>query len=546
MGDSSLETTVRCERGFRDKPTLHSLPAEVIERVLLFSDPRDISRYAQTCSFARKLVYDPEDQFLWRELYLGRPFDDLRKAVPVPAPHPGIGLPLDPATPHAVAGDDAPAGLHWRLELQRRTEAEIIAASGDGDAALLHRAFSTFLAAVDTALPVTDLNIDAPGPDGTDSPVGSAPDPSPSENLRWLERVLRQTRVLDRPVQPPLTGASPAPLAPKRELRPMKGRDTRVDADAAADALVAEAHQLRCRLRAAVALAHETDASAEGRARMAELRRASRCFVYDMRRYAPGTLWGPYRVVPTPGKPRRTLVVNWEHVEHIMNVVALKLRDIPHSCLGFYHKPLFTLEALRPNSAVGAAGRPVHDWAGVTGKWRRFVCFMDYRYVLLNRLTHVPPARGPHHPSFFDAPFDEALRPVELHLALIPEREYFADASQIPHVLPLHPPAADGAHGAFPTLYFEGRSHGPHASVATIRGNVGTLADGAVRWQFVTTYDGRMQWSAEGVQVGHACSAAGIAGIWTGAHHERDDPAGPFWMVKVDDELPEGILNSLH
>ena len=25
-----------------------------------------------------------------------------------------------------------------------------------------------------------------------------------------------------------------------------------------------------------------------------------------------------------------------------------------------------------------------------------------------------------------------------------------------------------------------------------------------------------------------------------------DDPAGPFWMVKVNDEVPPGILNTLH
>ena len=27
--------------------------------------------------------------------------------------------------------------------------------------------------------------------------------------------------------------------------------------------------------------------------------------------------------------------------------------------------------------------------------------------------------------------------------------------------------------------------------------------------------------SAEGVQLGHVCSAAGVAGIWTGASHDR-------------------------
>ena len=78
-----------------------------------------------------------------------------------------------------------------------------------------------------------------------------------------------------------------------------------------------------------------------------------------------------------------------------------------------------------------------------------------------------------------------------------------------------------------------------------------------------------LMYSAEGVQIGHVCSAAGVAGIWTGAHHDQgtycqrlplvydslgcahivvhaDDPAGPFWMMKVGDQLPSGILGTLH
>lgn len=30
-----------------------------------------------------------------------------------------------------------------------------------------------------------------------------------------------------------------------------------------------------------------------------------------------------------------------------------------------------------------------------------------------------------------------------------------------------------------------------------------------------------LRYSAEAVQIGHVCSAAGVAGIWTGAHHDR-------------------------
>lgn len=103
----------------------------------------------------------------------------------------------------------------------------------------------------------------------------------------------------------------------------------------------------------------------------------------------------------------------------------------------------------------------------------------------------LPP--GPHDPSFFDDPFDEALRPVELHLTLISSEEYFSEPQKIP-IDPSVPtsspeakvqsrsPIADCEDPAFPTLYFEGVSHG---AAATVRGKVSVLSDGAVRWQFV-------------------------------------------------------------
>ncbi|OSD05846.1 hypothetical protein PYCCODRAFT_1405781 [Trametes coccinea BRFM310] len=503
-------------------PSLHSLPTELIERVLLFSDPRDVLKYAQTCRFARKLVLEPKDHFLWRELYLGRPFDDLRHTVAVPLRHPI----LRSSAELSGARGDTTTSSPWLSELLRRMEAEAIAASSESDPGQLQRAFETFLAAIEAAAPVREDEIGADGKTVL----------SRSENLHWLNRLLRRTHVLNQSIT--LVGADGDANGNTTSISSATRSHAR--GGHALDASVEAFRQLRCQLRAFVALSHENSFVAESRVRMAEIRKSSRCFVYDMRKYKAETLWGPYRTADESCKP--TLVVNWEHVEHIMNVVGLKLREVSDVSLGYYKKSPFTLEALRAYSAIGSFERPPQDWAGVTGQWRRFVCFMDYRSVY----SHLPP--GPHHPSFFEAPFDEALRPVELYLSLITESEYLSDPSQIPHVLPPDPPVTDEAvdDPAFPTLYFEGRSRGPHASVASIRGRVSTLADGAIRWQFVTTYDGRMQWSAEGVQLGHVCSAAGIAGIWTGAHHQRDDPAGPFWMVKVNDQLPDGVLNSLH
>ncbi|TBU64682.1 hypothetical protein BD310DRAFT_865859 [Dichomitus squalens] len=468
---------------------LESLPPEVLERVLTFSNPRDVSRFAQTCRFARKLVYEPNDQFLWRELYLGRPFDDLRNAIPIPRRQSDTSEPEEEFPMPDIKGVSSPL---WQQELQRRTQAELVAGSGTRNARLLQKAYEGFLGAIETATPAI------PTGDQDNATVGVR-----SENLHWVDRILRKTRVLD--LVPAYTGAI--------------------------------VHQMRSRLRAYVALSHENSFDVESRARMGRLRSASRAFVYDMRKYQQQTLWGPFRL----GEDERTLLVDWEHIEHIMNVVSLKLREVPLASLGYYKKAPFHLDALRANTMIDAHKLPKDDWAGVTGRWRRFVCFMDYRDLYMYNYSLLPP--GPHDPSFFDDPFDEALRPVELHLSLISREDYFREPSRIPidpSMLASSPEAklpgkrsiGDCEDPVFPTLYFKGVSHG---AAATVRGKVSVLSDGAVRWQFVTTYDGRMQWSAEGVQLGHVRSAAGIAGIWTGAHHDRDDPAGPFWMVKLQD-----------
>ncbi|RPD81629.1 hypothetical protein L226DRAFT_3085 [Lentinus tigrinus ALCF2SS1-7] len=552
-----------------DTLSLHSLPAEVIERVLTFSDPRDVSRYARTCHYAHKLVYEADDQYLWRELYLGRPFDDLRQAIATPkgriaAPSPS-GIQATNSESDATHEQD----VEWRPELQRRVQAELIANSGTRDAELLQAAYEAFLSAIDTAVPVDDgaNSSDDKTRGGKEDPTSSSSELSHSENIRWVDRVLRKTRILD--LTPAYKGAivnipsleqlnADGSVAPSsKDLENARADPDEIDLPYGYEgpevcwipARFVQAQQMRARLRACVALSHESSFEIESRVRMAKLRKASRAFVYDMRKYQPSTLWGPYRT----GEDGRTVLVNWEHIEHILNVIGLKLREVPISSLGFFKKPLFQMDALRAYTAVGSSQRPEGDWAGVTGTWRRFVCFMDYRDLYMFNYSNLPP--GPHDPDFFDDPFDEALRPVELTLTLIPRADYFAE----PHRIPFDPStsaARSTSRGGpigdcdddprFPTLYFKGFSRGAqHANDATIRGKVSTLSDGAVRWQFVrevTNYDGRMQWSAEGVQVGHVCSAAGVAGIWTGAHHDR----GPFWMVKVSDGLPSGVLNTLH
>ena len=311
----------------------------------------------------------------------------------------------------------------WQFELQRRIQAEIVAGSGTRDACRLQAAYEAFLAAIDTAAPATspsEIDVESKGADGKatgkDSHGDAAAitlDAARSENIRWVDRVLRKTKALD--LVPAYTGAivdipsledlqtptsasesgpaggsasqptakdsqlHPGPTAKKSGPQPIHQQKVN-DAYDASDvcwipAHFRQAHQLRSRLRAYIALSHENSFDAASCARMERLRRASRTFVYDMRKYRRETLWGPFRTADD----ERTVLVDWEHVEHILNVVGLKLREVPLARLGFYKQSLFHLDALRADSIVGVSELPEEDWAGVTGRWRRFVCFMDYR-----------------------------------------------------------------------------------------------------------------------------------------------------------------------
>ncbi|KAG1728528.1 uncharacterized protein EDB91DRAFT_1060500 [Suillus paluster] len=58
------------------------LPLELLEHVMLISDPIDIASAAQACRLFRGLVYPAsDDEHFWRALYLAQSFDDPRKAV---------------------------------------------------------------------------------------------------------------------------------------------------------------------------------------------------------------------------------------------------------------------------------------------------------------------------------------------------------------------------------------------------------------------------------------------------------------------------------
>jgi hypothetical protein len=60
---------------------LSHLPPEIIEEIVLHLDPVHVASVAQCSRFFRSIVYNPNDQALWRELYLRQQFDDPRTCV---------------------------------------------------------------------------------------------------------------------------------------------------------------------------------------------------------------------------------------------------------------------------------------------------------------------------------------------------------------------------------------------------------------------------------------------------------------------------------
>jgi len=118
--------------------------------------------------------------------------------------------------------------------------------------------------------------------------------------------------------------------------------------------------QLAAQLRAYLALTVEYDSSKRDKNTLALLlgrRDRSRAYVYDLRNCKAENGWGPF--LPDGS-------VNWVHVEHIIDVVSLNIRELPGSwaltkppsCLG-------PLNASFPTHATGPTS--VDDWAGVEG-----------------------------------------------------------------------------------------------------------------------------------------------------------------------------------
>ncbi|KAF8167815.1 hypothetical protein B0H34DRAFT_683143 [Crassisporium funariophilum] len=279
--------------------------------------------------------------------------------------------------------------------------------------------------------------------------------------------------------------------------------------------------QLSAKLRAYCALLIDKKIDNKTFSKMLGKRDKSRAYVYDLRHYNAENLWGPF--LPDG-------LVNWIHIEHLVNVVSSNIRELPGIwCLT---RPPTCLDTRRPFSTVTSSMKS-NDWAGVEGTWRRYVCSMDYRDLYAFNFTDL--ADGPRHPRFFKDPrFREATRLLEMKLHIIPAQQmrFHRSVDLRTNKSSTHAP-----------LCFTGVSKGVNGNEATLEGLVTMGKDGTARWRFIIIYADHPQWSGNGVQIGGIGNAMGVVGIWTTIHHDQDDPFGPFWLWKVEDNSPTHLMD---
>lgn len=138
-----------------------SIPTELIQNILGFCTPQTIAAFSQTCRLAFALVYDTEDQHLWREAFLSVPFDDLRESPD-----------YDPSIP-----------IDWKTELQGRIRASSVVAFTPEDLPFSPELQEQVFDAFRSLLKVAHSAIPPFRADPTHPPV-------PSHNMRWLTDTL--------------------------------------------------------------------------------------------------------------------------------------------------------------------------------------------------------------------------------------------------------------------------------------------------------------------------------------------------------------------
>ena len=224
--------------------------------------------------------------------------------------------------------------FEWKKELTNRMAVEVALFRGPTSETEMKNAFATLIAIIN------ELSATAPS-------TGS------SLTVKWLKRVVSCSLLLSN----------------------LYNQDD-----------TAEDVEMHCQLRSCLAMTLDSRSDKKTFKILSNRRDQSRAYVYDLRNYRASNRWGPFKYGGA---------VNWIHVEHLINVTALNIRELPENWADT--RPPSCLDPQRFASIPPAEGSPFNDWAGVEGDplpriylwsadvwqppgtWRRYVCFMDYR-----------------------------------------------------------------------------------------------------------------------------------------------------------------------
>lgn len=196
-----------------------------------------------------------------------------------------------------------PTTIHWTEEMTRRLKARWAAHSEYATRCQKLTAVETFVAVVHGA-----------------SPAIRNPGTPHSYNIQWVQDVLRESDILKRDAD-----VSPSECG------------------------------LYAKLRSYIALSLDIGEDEQTKLKLRKRRNESRTYVYDVRNYTRQS-WGPYF---DDGR------VDWRHLENLINVIVLNLRDLPAPWT--HIRPPLGLEATRAYSAPGGCSSK-EDWARVEGK----------------------------------------------------------------------------------------------------------------------------------------------------------------------------------
>lgn len=209
----------------------------------------------------------------------------------------------------------------------------------------------------------------------------------------------------------------------------------------------------------------------------------ARSIVYDLRNYTDKNEWGPFR---DDGSMR----VDWEMLESIMIVLGYSSNLCCRRFLSRFRPPWTNpFEGVIPDRAAILPAYPatlpreldvplsLRDPYNVTGVWSRIVCFLDYNDLYYFNFSDDAmrwPADQPRDPTATE----EAIRHIMMDIRVTSVE-----------------PAGAFDNGALPVVSFSGTSRSvealwdPNAN-SGIRGSVRLTAEGEVRWQTISVFQG--------------------------------------------------------